>query len=521
MVTEGPIRGVAPGGVSVGVGSACRAAADHLAADPALRPSIWLERGGRLRCMAGKGEWPGIGEIAVGADVVGATSSAAVDHPGKGSGGRGAGAAFAHEPEVRAARLTPADDAATEVAGHGAAAMGVAAAHAVRRVCLPIRCTGTVVGLLAVELARPLRAGDPERFRRVADGLGRAIAELGGPPAESAPQRLLRHMASLSALDDPVAIAAAVLQAACELMGLESGALVDTAAETGAIGTAATGRAPLATTGPLGELLAATPGAIRLATDDGTAHLVPLARLAAAADHGAAARLRAAGARTLVTVGLSASAGGRGALLLAGMAEAPGARGRAVSIDDLELLELLAAHAATCLRTADLVRSLRERAATDPLTGLGHHATFHEALARTHRRPQTAVVLVDVDGFKRVNDTHGHQHGDHVLRSIAHALGGALRRGDTLYRVGGDEFAALLAVGDAGEAHDAGLRLRAAVAAAELGVTVSIGVAVPQEGEPDGAVLDRADRALYRVKDAGRDGVAVAPPEAPPVVPPV
>jgi GGDEF domain-containing protein len=52
-------------------------------------------------------------------------------------------------------------------------------------------------------------------------------------------------------------------------------------------------------------------------------------------------------------------------------------------------------------------------------------------------------------------------------------------------------------------------------------VTVSIGVAVPQEGELDGAVLDRADRALYRVKDAGRDGVAVAPPEAPPVVPPL
>jgi diguanylate cyclase (GGDEF)-like protein len=330
-------------------------------------------------------------------------------------------------------------------------------------------------------------------------------------------------MASLSALDDPVAIAAAVLQAACELMGLESGALVVTAAETGAIGAAALGRAPLATTGPLGELLAATPGAIRLAADDGTAHLVPLARPAAAADHGAAARLRAAGARTLVTVGLSANAGDRGALLLAGTGTgtAPGARGRAVSIDDLELLELLAAHAATCLRTADLVRSLRERAATDPLTGLGHHATFHEALARTHRRPQTAVVLVDVDGFKRVNDTHGHQHGDHVLRSIAHALAGALRRGDTLYRVGGDEFAALLAVGDPVEAHDAGLRLRAAVAAADLGVTVSIGVAVPHEGEPDGAVLDRADRALYRVKDAGRDGVSVAPPEAPPVVPPV
>ena len=160
------------------------------------------------------------------------------------------------------------------------------------------------------------------------------------------------------------------------------------------------------------------------------------------------------------------------------------------------------------------MRSLRERAATDPLTGLGHHATFHEALARTHRRPQTAVVVVDLDGFKRINDTYGHQHGDQVLRAIAAALSGALRRGDTLFRIGGDEFAALLAVADADEALEAGTRLRAAVAEARLGVTVSIGVAVPLPDEADGALLGRADRALYRVKAMGRDGVAVADRDA-------
>src|SRR5262249_34586807 len=165
---------------------------------------------------------------------------------------------------------------------------------------------------------------------------------------------------------------------------------------------------------------------------------------------------------TLVAVGLVAQGRSRGVLVLAGRAR------RAVPVDDVELLELLAAHAATCLRTADLMRSLRERAATDPLTGLGHHATFHEALARTHRRPRTAFVLVDVDGFKRLNDTFGHQHGDHVLRAIATALGTALRRGDTLFRIGGDEFAALLAVADADEALEAGTRLRAAVADARL-----------------------------------------------------
>ena len=191
-----------------------------------------------------------------------------------------------------------------------------------------------------------------------------------------------------------------------------------------------------------------------------------------------------------------------------------------LSSDDVELLELLAAQAASLLRTADLVRSLRERAATDPLTGLGHHRTFHESLAGSHRRPSTAVVLADIDGFKRLNDTFGHQHGDHVLRGVAAAMASALRRGDTLFRIGGDEFAALLAVSDDAEALEAGERLLAAVHAAGLGVTMSIGVAVPRDDdESDSALLARADHALYQVKDAGRDGVALAGDGSLPVAP--
>ena len=76
--------------------------------------------------------------------------------------------------------------------------------------------------------------------------------------------------------------------------------------------------------------------------------------------------------------------------------------------------------------------------------------------------------------------------------------------------MGGDEFAALVAVESAGEARAAGERLRAAVARAGLGVTVSVGVALPTPGEPDAALLQRADRALYHVKAHGRDGVALA-----------
>jgi diguanylate cyclase (GGDEF)-like protein len=169
----------------------------------------------------------------------------------------------------------------------------------------------------------------------------------------------------------------------------------------------------------------------------------------------------------------------------------------------------LAAHAASCLRTADAIAELRERAASDPLTGLGHHATFHEALAAARASDtKVAVLLIDVDGFKAINDSKGHQAGDRVLREISAVLTGALRRGDELFRIGGDEFAALISVTSPDEAMEAGRRLCDAAATAGS-VTVSIGIALPVAGEADTSVLARADRALYAVKQSGRDGVEI------------
>jgi diguanylate cyclase (GGDEF)-like protein len=184
----------------------------------------------------------------------------------------------------------------------------------------------------------------------------------------------------------------------------------------------------------------------------------------------------------------------------------PLSRGEA---DAVQLLELLAAHAASCLRTADAIAELRERAASDPLTGLGHHATFHEALAAARASDtKVAVLLVDVDGFKEINDSKGHQAGDRVLREISAVLTGTLRRGDELFRIGGDEFAALVSVTSPEEAMEAGRRLCDAAAKAGS-VTVSIGIALPRDGEADASVLARADRALYAVKQSGRDGVEI------------
>jgi diguanylate cyclase (GGDEF)-like protein len=499
MVMDRPTRGVALGGVSAGVGTVSQTVADRLAASRELLPSVWIERGGRLRCVASTGEGPPREGISREAGVVGATFTSAVE------------------------TVIP-DASARDDAARGS---GVVA-----QACLPVRSDGCVVGVLDVRLTRPLEAGDLERFRAAATELGDRIDELDAPPAESAAQRMLRHMTSLSALDEPDAIARATLAAAIDLMQLDSAALLRPGATATATATATapataaepepaetTATAPLAgvaSLGPLGPALTAVPptalDAVERAARDGAGVVVANAPDLAQPE---LETLRAAGTRTLLAVGLVAHGERQGLLLLAGRTD------QAVSIDDTELLELLAAHAATCLRTAALMRTLRAQAATDPLTGLGHHATFHATLAHAHRRPSTAVVLVDLDGFKRLNDTYGHQHGDQVLRGVANALEGALRRGDTLFRIGGDEFAALLVVADADEALEAGARLRQAVKDADLDVTISIGVAVPMEGESDAALLARADRALYRVKDAGRDGVAIADDDPLPVVPPL
>jgi diguanylate cyclase (GGDEF)-like protein len=186
--------------------------------------------------------------------------------------------------------------------------------------------------------------------------------------------------------------------------------------------------------------------------------------------------------------------------------------------EDVELLELLAVQAASGLRMAAAVLELRERAARDPLTGLGHHATFHAALPAVReaagRESACALLLADVDGFKTINDTRGHAAGDDVLRAMAGLLRAAAPSGGRAFRIGGDEFALIFEC--AGEAHaeQVGSALRSQ-ARDRLGSTVSVGVAIAQDGEADEALVARADAALYEVKRRGRDGVLVSPTRTP------
>lgn len=167
-------------------------------------------------------------------------------------------------------------------------------------------------------------------------------------------------------------------------------------------------------------------------------------------------------------------------------------------------------------------RALRALNRSDALTGLGNRRAIDEALAVEFRRCErsgrpAALLLVDLDGFKTINDRFGHGFGDDVLRRVGLAIRGCVREIDTAARLGGDEFAVLLPETEVDTAVHVATRIRAAIGAQVfecapgLRCTASIGVAgvAPVTAGP-GGWMERADRALYRAKDEGRDCVRAA-----------
>jgi diguanylate cyclase (GGDEF)-like protein len=163
-------------------------------------------------------------------------------------------------------------------------------------------------------------------------------------------------------------------------------------------------------------------------------------------------------------------------------------------------------------------RAAEARAATDALTGLPNRRYFEEfcgLLARRRRADDAiGVLMIDIDRFKGLNDTHGHALGDRVLRVVADAIANAVRDDDVPARYGGEEFAVLLRHPTPRVALEIGERVRRAVASSDLGplgvdgVTVSVGIAVSDApDQPIDELLARADRALYAAKSAGRNRV--------------
>jgi diguanylate cyclase (GGDEF)-like protein len=191
-------------------------------------------------------------------------------------------------------------------------------------------------------------------------------------------------------------------------------------------------------------------------------------------------------------------------------------------------LAMLALQAAEALVRTRLYEQAELLATTDGLTGLLNRRTFNAQLqgrlreAQRYNRP-LSLLLLDVDHFKKVNDTYGHPAGDAVLRGIAALAQKQARETDIVARYGGEEMALILPETDGHGAHAIAERIRKAVAAAShpsergaIQVTLSIGVATwPGQGDSAEAVLDAADKALYRAKQAGRNRVTAANPASP------
>lgn len=186
---------------------------------------------------------------------------------------------------------------------------------------------------------------------------------------------------------------------------------------------------------------------------------------------------------------------------------------------DMEMLNIIATLAGMSLQNARLYHRCKELAITDTLTGLYSpyyfRERFSEELTRSAREhAPLSFLMMDIDNFKAYNDTHGHPAGDRVLQRIAHVLRSQSQSGDILVRYGGEEFAAFRQT-DYDSAKEWAESLRAAVEAAQLGaavgsppITISVGVsAYPTNGVEIEEVIEYADKAMYRAKEAGKNQV--------------
>ena len=176
------------------------------------------------------------------------------------------------------------------------------------------------------------------------------------------------------------------------------------------------------------------------------------------------------------------------------------------------------------LKLGETLDALRRLATRDQLTGLLNRREFDRILDEEVERAlrfghSLALVMVDIDHFKRVNDQHGHPAGDAVLRDVARRLASLVRNVDRVARFGGEEFGLILMQSDRAAAMEIANRVCASVrersvAAAdsfELGVTVSAGVAaLPQDARTGAALLAAADKALYAAKSGGRNRAVAA-----------
>ncbi|MCU1429060.1 MAG: hypothetical protein JWL83_3060 [Actinomycetia bacterium] len=441
---------------------ACSVVADHLWREGALMPSVYLERGGVLRCHAQRGLWQVLDGMPSGIGIT--------------------GLAFQHAKVCRLDDVRSSPDYLEAIPG------------VVAELCVPVMARGKAVGSLNVESYEPLSDDAVAEVGRCATLLGQRLEVVDTGATESANQRLVRHAARLAEAGDASTLADTVLHAAIDVSGMDSSGLVRIGPD-GSLGVAAA-------SGRLASVLSA------MGAED-LAHLAQVvARVASCYTAGASVdaafsgvgALREAGVRSIIVVPLSARGRRVGLLLAADTAPA------SLQTEEAERMELLGAIAATCFEHVAMVEELRDQATRDPLTGLRNQVALRDALgdvlgAAQHGEP-IALVLADISGFSRINDLFGHRVGDDVLCATANSFSTVLRDVDTAYRVGCDEFAIVLRGTGPSAAGEIAGRLSGG-AGAVLGpyrASLSVGVAVASVGDTAAFLLNRAARELRRTQ---------------------
>jgi two-component system, cell cycle response regulator len=225
-------------------------------------------------------------------------------------------------------------------------------------------------------------------------------------------------------------------------------------------------------------------------------------------------KIKLDGAKSLLVLPLISADEAIGTLTLVARAE------KRFGKDVREMLAVIANQVAVALQNGLLYRKMETMATTDGLTGLTNHRTFQarfeDLLQRAQRHGhRVALLLCDVDHFKKVNDNYGHPVGDEVLRRVAKVLQEVPRKIDVPARYGGEEFVVILDNVDVAQAKTVAERIRLEIAKVvvetdkgPLSVTESIGVAAfPDDGHDRATLIERADLALYHAKHTGRNRV--------------
>ncbi len=223
-------------------------------------------------------------------------------------------------------------------------------------------------------------------------------------------------------------------------------------------------------------------------------------------------------ARSLLVLPLVCADEAIGTFMLAARAE------KRFGKDVREMLGVIATQVGVSMQNGLLYKRMETMATTDGLTGLTNHRTFQtrfrDLLERAKRHGhKAAVLLCDVDHFKKVNDTYGHPVGDEVLRRVARVLGDVARKIDITARYGGEEFVVVLENLGIDQARQVGDRMRQEVGKLSIDsekgafqVTMSVGVAAfPEDGGDAEVLIEHADHALYHAKHAGRNQVVTYP----------